>query len=617
MAPLEKIILPKHIKTPNPQIYRSKNYATIDFETTNLDKGSALHPGNNTVLSVLWRTSKSEHAVSSCWGNELEQGGLLSSIEQCDFLVAHNAKFELQWLKRIGASLENIVVWDTMIAQYVIAGNRKFDLSLDGTAKYWNVGGKASTVSDMINSGICPSEIPVEWLERYCINDVEICHAVFLKQLQYCIDNNLLGVVFTRCLLTPVLADIELNGVCLDKDLVKAEYNKTLAELNEAKAKLNEYSDGINWSSNDQVADYIYNKLGFAIPLDYRGNEIRTNSGKPSVKAEVIAALKAKNQKQFNFVQLYKQVNKLESRMSKYMSKFMDCVLDSGDNEAVLYANFNQCVTATHRLSSSGRQYKVNFQNYDRGLKYVIKARHKEWRVGDRDGASLEFRVAGHIGRDAAIASDIDSGVDVHQYTSQVLTEAGEPTNRQGAKAHTFKPLYGGRSGTTAQQAYYKAFRVKYPGITKTQDRFIMYVLEYKKLVTETGLVFYWPTTKMTRTGYIVNREAICNYPVQSLATADIIPIALVYMWHYMKAAKLLSFITNTVHDSIITEEHPKESELLSEIAVESFTHKVYEYLYNVYGIKFGITLGIGTKVGSHWGKGDEVKVNVRSPFRG
>lgn len=607
--------LPKHVTVPNPAIYEGNNYVVIDFETTNLDRGSALTPGNNTVLSVHRRTGG---AFNSVWGSEFEQQGILDSISGVDFIVAHNAKFELQWLARIGADLTKIVVWDTMIAEYVIAGNRKWPLDLSSVAERYGLGQKQSVVSSMIGAGVCPSVIPPKWLEEYCKRDVELTHEIFKRQLHVCRERGLCPTVFTRCLLTPVLADIEKNGMQLDTDVVLNYYNKCTEELAELRAELADFAEGINWNSSAQVSDFLYGTLNFAPPKDFRGNEIKTAGGKYSTASPVIATLRPRNGAQRKFLQLYKQLSKAEDRMSKYLSKFLACITDDG---GILYANFNQTVTRTHRLSSSGKKHKVQFQNYERTLKNVIKARHPGWCIGEADGASLEFRVAAHLGRDARASQDIDARVDVHAFTASILngcdTSNVTKDQRQAAKAHTFKPLYGGQSGTDAQQKYYVAFREKYPGIAKTQNRWIMGVLERKQLVTETGLIFYWPSTAMKRSGYIINRESICNYPVQSLATADIIPIALVYQWHYMKALGMQSFIINTVHDSTPSEVSPEETELFKDVCVQCYTTEVYRYLHNVYHIDFTVNLGVGYKIGDHWGTGEEDRIDVLSPYRG
>lgn len=129
-------------------------------------------------------------------------------------------------------------------------------------------------------------------------------------------------------------------------------------------------------------------------------------------------------------------------------------------------------------------------------------------------------------------------------------------------------------------------------------------------------LQYYYPGTKVTRTGYVTNTTQICNYSVQGFATADIIPIALTYMWHRMKQAELESFIVNTIHDSGIAEVHPDEVEQVREIGEISFTDDVYNYLKEVYDIEFNVPLGTGFKCGEFWTEGEEIVRQVAPPYK-
>ena len=223
--------------------------------------------------------------------------------------------------------------------------------------------------------------------------------------------------------------------------------------------------------------------------------------------------------------------------------------------------------------------------------------------MGEIDGAQLEFRVAAHLGRDGVALRDIVRGRDIHKYTASILNgiPMSEVTGRQRqlAKADTFKPLYGGQSGTPTQQAYYRAFKERYSGIAACQTRWTHEVLRHKFLTTEWGLRYYWPDTKLTRSGYITNSTSIFNYPVQAFATAEIIPIALVCAWHRMKDMK--SFLVNTVHDSIIAELHPAEVDLWHELANQCFIVDVYALIHDMYNINLTIPLGAGVTIGTHW----------------
>ena len=70
---------------------------------------------------------------------------------------------------------------------------------------------------------------------------------------------------------------------------------------------------------------------------------------------------------------------------------------------------------------------------------------------------------------------DIKNGVDVHQYTADIIG-----VSRQHAKGHTFKPLYGGMSGTEDEKRYYAAFKEKYKGIASWHENYKMKHLNIK-----------------------------------------------------------------------------------------------------------------------------------------
>ena len=181
----------------------------------------------------------------------------------------------------------------------------------------------------------------------------------------------------------------------------------------------------------------------------------------------------------------------------------------------------------------------------------------------------------------------------------------------QAAKEHTFKPLYGGQSGTPKQKAYYKAFREKYPDIYKTQKGWTLDVARDKYLRTATGLRFYWPDTRISADGYVSGTPKIFNYPVQSLATADIIPLTLALVWHRMVDVSG-AVLVNTIHDSIVGECPVDKLDAYVDVLIDCFTSRIYVMLERLYGIKFSMPLGVAVKAGTHWSEGEEKKYEPR-----
>jgi DNA polymerase I-like protein with 3'-5' exonuclease and polymerase domains len=616
----------------NPEVdrYGSNNYVVIDFETTVHSKGSALDPDNSIVLAV-WelgadhplRSSRLHGAAATrsvgeadCnvrWANEFGLDELVRDIEAADFCVAHNAKFELQWLERCGLDLKEVLVWDTMIAEYVIGGNRWTwsQLSLESCAKRHFNAGKISVISRMYKAGLCSTEIPASWLERYCKLDVSLTHRLMLEQRNTMTDSDLLPVLYTRCVLTPVLSDLEKNGMLLDETAVLDRKAKAEWRLAELQKMLDAHTGGINLNSTKQLREYLYETLGFKEiqKKTWHGKWVpdRTASDLQKADAKTLMRLKAETNEQTTFLELYREYKGVWNELTKYLRKFADCVDEAGGH---LRAQFNQTNTQTHRLSSSGRDYSTQFQNFPRSYKPLFCSRSTGWLVGECDGAQLEFRVAAHLGRDPVAVQDIVDGTDIHADTADVIG-----VSRQEAKAHTFKPLYGGSSGSEAEKRYYQYFRDKYKGITETQQTWIDEVLETKKLKTEWGLNYYWPDTTMDRSGYVNNTTSICNYPVQALATAEIIPIALTSFWHRIQAEGLQMIIVNTVHDSIIVELPEEEIEDFHRLAQQCLIDDVYPYLEQVYGVKLTVPLGCGVMTGPNWGSKDETTYTAKEQY--
>lgn len=604
--------LPSWIENPDPTIYERGVPLFLDFETTTEGKGLAIYKSNRIVLAC-WKLGW-DGPMREEWLGEYDLGDLVIDCAKADFIVAFNAKFELQWLARCGVDIGDVLVYDPQIAEYVIGGNRwqTGQLSLEQTAVRHGLPGKVSVVSKMIKAGVPTEDIPQGWLSTYCRRDVELLPELLSSQLRQCSGTRLLPIVYARCLLTTVLADMETEGLQLDAEIVADEIEQAQKQYDALTLELNTLTGGIQLSSPIQLAEYLYDTLGFEeLRVKKAGKWVpkRTPTNRRMTGQKEIEKLKATTKEQRRFLDLYGQHRKVYSQLTKYLKKFKECC---DENDGVLLARFNQTQTQTHRLSSSGLDYATQFQNLPRAYKRMFRAKRDGWLVGETDGAQLEFRVAVSLGRDERGLYDVKHKVDVHEFTASTLTNAGQPTVRQDAKTHTFKPLYGGSSGTDAEQAYYRAFKEKYPGITKTQQEWINEVLMAKKLETPWGLVFYWPDTQMDRSGYITNTTSICNYPVQSFATAEIIPFALVAMWHRLRRMEDPGIVLiNTIHDSVIAEVRADKVEAFRELSRQCMIDDATSLVYKLYGIELYCPLGCGVKIGTHWGQGEEVKYEM------
>ena len=577
----------------------------LDVETTNLDYGDPLNADNSLVLSSFFFEGR---GMFTFIGDEYNlPNNLIPLLEGEVVLVGHNIKFDIQWLVRCGLDLTKVMVWDTMIAEKVLLGNNPnfLSLSLDEVAGRYGLGHKGSVVSKMIKADVCPSKISERLLKNYCEQDVDLSYQVFLLQRELLKEQNKIQVMLTRSLLTPCLADIEKNGMELDPVRVMKEWTQAVEELSELDAELEKIAD-INWNSSPQKAALLYDDFKFKELTNPRTNQpIRTDKDNKKSDVDTILALKCTTKRQAKLQGLMAARSKVYAKLSKNLNSYKDCI----DNKDVMQAEFRQEVAKTHRLTSTGRKYKSQFQNIPRIFKSLFTSPQEGWEICECDGAGLEFRIAVELSQDEQGQADLaNPNFDPHTNTANIIG-----VSRQDAKEHTFKPLYGGESGTELEQKYYKSFRDRYPGINRMQEAWMREALENKSVVLPWGMEFFFPHTKIQKSGYQTFKTNICNYPVQSFATAEVIPIAIVHLWHKIKERGLQCLLVNTVHDSVILIAPVEEKEELNEILVDSFTTLCYNYVHNVYGMNFTTPLGVEIKWGKHWGEGEAFTRDVEN----
>ena len=278
-----------------------------------------------------------------------------------------------------------------------------------------------------------------------------------------------------------------------------------------------------------------------------------------------------------------------------YLGTFVEGMKNNVDDYGIIHPEFMQCVTATGRLSSRN----PNFQNMPRGntfeIRKVVESRFENGKIIEGDYSQLEFRVAGFLAQDEQAYVDVKEGTDVHSYTAGVIG-----CSRQEAKAHTFKPLYGGTTGTEAQQRYYRAFKEKYGGVSTWHEDLQREAVEKRVVTLPSGRQYAFPDARWTKYGTATHRTNICNYPVQGFATADLLPAALVRLDKLFMASKLQSVICNTVHDSIVIDCHPDEKIICVKLMREAMLALPEETLRR-YRVKYDMPVEIEIKMGDNW----------------
>jgi DNA polymerase I-like protein with 3'-5' exonuclease and polymerase domains len=307
----------------------------------------------------------------------------------------------------------------------------------------------------------------------------------------------------------------------------------------------------------------------------------------------------AKSKQMDEAVNFLSKIRRL-SALDTYLSSFVDGIKTYLKPDGKLHVRLTQHMTATGRFS--GRD--PNMQNMPRGgtfpVKKVFVSRWNDGKIMEADFAQLEFRVAGFLSQDEVAIKEVTEGFDVHSYTAEVISQAGQTISRQEAKAHTFAPLYGatGFGRTSAEAKYYEQFTDKYRGIGRWHERLATEVLSHRKITTPSGRQFAFPNVKRRKNGTITDFTAVKNYPVQSFATADIVPAVLIEIFNRLSNMK--SMLVNSVHDSVVIDVHPEEETQVVSL-IDDINRELKSLIDTKFKINFNVPLLLEAKIGVNW----------------
>jgi len=103
---------------------------------------------------------------------------------------------------------------------------------------------------------------------------------------------------------------------------------------------------------------------------------------------------------------------------------------------------------------------------------------------------------------------------------------------------------------------------------------------------------------KRRRNGSVSHFTQIKNYPVQSFATADIVPLILLKIDELLQTMQ--SCVVNSVHDSIVIDTHPDEETQVLDI-IKHVNSQMNGLIEKHFGIEFNVPLLLEAKIGDNW----------------
>ena len=256
--------------------------------------------------------------------------------------IGQNLKYDLEVLRNYGVELRG-KMWDTMIAHYLIQPelHHNMDYMAEVYLHYQTIhideliGPKGKSQRSMRD--LSPTEV-----YEYACEDADITLQLKnklepeLKRLE-CED------LFynIEMPLMPVLAEMEMNGVCLDTESLAETSKQFTARMNEIEQRIYELAgEQFNIASPKQVGEILFDKLKIVEKAK------KTKTGQYVTSEEVLQQLKNKHEIVADILE-HRGLKKLIGTYIDALPKLIN------PRTGHIHTSFNQTITATGRLSSS------------------------------------------------------------------------------------------------------------------------------------------------------------------------------------------------------------------------------------------------------------------------
>ena len=549
----------------------TKESVSIDTETTSTDAISAELVG----LSFSVEEKKAFYvAVPANYEEALKIVQIFKPLYESDKImkIGQNIKYDYEVLTRYGVTLQG-KMFDTMIAHYLIQPelHHNMDYMAETLLGYQTIhieellGPKGKKQKNMRD--LSPTDI-----YEYAAEDADIT-----LRLKNVLEPRLkeLGVeeLFwnIEMPLVRVLADMELNGVCLDTEALQDTSKIFTERMKQYEQEIyKEAGEEFNISSPKQVGDILFGKL------QIMDKPKKTKTGQYVTSEEVLQSLESKSPIVRNILN-YRGMKKLLSTYIDALPKLIN------PHTGHIHTSFNQALTATGRLSSSD----PNLQNIpvrtDDG-KEIRKCfiPEDDCLFFSADYSQIELRIMAHLSEDENMMEAFREGHDIHRATAakiwHVDIDKVTDAQRKKAKQANFGIIYGITTYGLAQRMDIPNGEAKelIEGYFRTFPKVQAYMEHAKEVARAKG----YAETLFHRRRYLADinsrnatvrgfaeRNAI-NAPIQG-TEADIIKVAMVRIWERFKKEGIRSKMILQVHDELNFSVFPEEREQVERIVIE------------------------------------------------
>ncbi len=486
--------------------------------------------------------------------------------------IGQNIKYDLEVLRNYGVELKG-ALWDTMIAHYLIQPELRhnMDYMAETLLNYKTIhideliGPKGKNQKSM-------RDLPPTLVYEYACEDADVTlklkNVLEPKLKESGVEHLFYDIEMP---LVPVLAEMEMNGVCIDTDSLNETSKIFTNRMQELEQRIYELAgEQFNIASPKQVGDILFGKMKI---ID---KPKKTKTGQFVTNEEVLMQLKHKSE----IVEDILNHRGLKKLLGTYIDALPKLI---NPRTGHIHTSFNQTITATGRLSSSD----PNLQNIPiRGEdgKEIRKAFIPEpgCLFFSADYSQIELRVMAHLSQDENMMNVFREGKDLHAATAATIYKKDinevSRDERTKSKRANFGIIYGITVFGLAERLDIARDEAKQliDGFFQTFPQVHQYMEASKQKAREKG----YAETVFHRRRYLpdinshnatvrnfAERNAI-NAPIQGSA-ADIIKVAMIRIFNRFKAEGIRSKMILQVHDELNFSVYPEEKEIVERIVIE------------------------------------------------
>jgi len=558
----------------------ARGYVAVDTETTGLNEMRAdlvgvsfcVQAGEAAYLPLAHRAGQSDDLFGT---DALAEGQmdldtalamLKPMLEDSTILkIGQNMKYDAKILARVGIQVAPID--DTMLMSYAQNGglhNHGMDLLSERYLDHAPISIK--TLLGSGKSAITFDRVPIDEASLYAAEDADITLRLW-QYLKLRLHLNRVTAVYESLErpLVPVLADMEMHGIKVDRDVLSRMSNGFAQKMAGLEAEIHEMAGrSFNVGSPKQLGEVLFDEM--ALPGGKKGK-----TGAYATGVDVLEDLAMEHELPGRVLD-WRQLSKLKST---YTDALQDHIHpDTGR----VHTSYSIAGASTGRLASTD----PNLQNIPirteegRKIREAFVAETGKTLVA-LDYSQIELRILAHIADIPTLKQAFADGIDIHALTASQMFDVplDQMTSevRRKAKAINFGVIYGISGFGLARnlripraeaQAFIDTYFERFPGIRTYMDDTVAFAKEHGYVQTLFGRRIHTPDigAKGPHAGFA--KRAAINAPIQGTA-ADVIRRAMVRMPEAI--AHLPAKMLLQVHDELLFEVEDGAVEALTQVA--------------------------------------------------